>query len=804
MSECSVGSHDVASLPTTPALIDSFPPTPDTPLPSRPNARPVLPMLSTITAPVQVPHSGRSRQRTISSPGSRSMSLSPIVTANHNPDLDGVFDVAEQDEDSQSDYNYSAHSPSQPVPSSGLPPQESNSHWFNPSVIHKHFHPPDFDLASLTRKLTSSSASRPGTSTAISANSSGSDMPKMIKKSSSYSRLRKDISGLSGSSAASSSQGMLSSASASSTAVHLSNSPKSDQSYAIGPQRQRSPSTRAYPVPPVPSLTHRTSFGSKPVMDMAAIAPLKLKEKDKKGQKDKDLARTKEERAHEKEKEKDQLNKRRFFSKYASVGSHVDKDAAEMIARIVDLEDARSITSMRSGGAGIPDEEWSANLSMALSSSLRTQESSVIMHSKSPSSQHKSPSDDSSSSFFASQSPPQGALSPTMSESPYVVKHIVPPAELLRLEQTGFNDEALSALLGSRGRDVVHKWGSPTSTSPISTSPGTANLNGGRRSTSTSRLPEGTLSPIAKTRSQRSGSLAVPTSSPSSPSLSGSARSRTLESPKVTRPSTASTLGGSQTGSGFNPGIPQRRVSNGSALSTKRLGERGSMTSPPSPSEMEPTVSLPPPPRPRIQSARSSTDIRHGSRPFESPTRTGPNVLSPPPNFSRRPSIASTVSSADSSRTQVVAQRPVSMMKKSNFLDMADDDGRPSLEEATPDSAPGMQTPDNRSFMTSTPVPRSRSHTVSTTWTSSAATAYSNAELSMASFSTRPAASKNVDSFLDMGKLSLDTIRSEDEEQRFSPDAALSGKLAAPLGTPAVPSLSRYQYSTTIGIGSGY
>ncbi|KAG8795467.1 hypothetical protein FRC17_008133, partial [Serendipita sp. 399] len=127
-------------------------------------------------------------------------------------------------------------------------------------------------------------------------------------------------------------------------------------------------------------------------------------------------------------------------------------------------------------------------------------------------------------------------------------------------------------------------------------------------------------------------------------------------------------------------------------------------------------------------------------------------ALSPPPRSSRRPSTAS--SSTSSTQRQ-------SILRKPSFLDIEDDDGRPSLEEASASSAPGLGNSDHYS---PSPSPLSPSPSIRPRQIFGGSRSPSSLSISTIT-TTRQAPSNTVeDSFLDMGKASLETIRSESNE----------------------------------------
>jgi len=138
-------------------------------------------------------------------------------------------------------------------------------------------------------------------------------------------------------------------------------------------------------------------------------------------------------------------------------------------------------------------------------------------------------------------------------------------------------------------------------------------------------------------------------------------------------------------------------------------------------------------------------------------------------------------------------QRPVSIMRKPSFIDMGDDDERPSLEDANPAAVPGTRINDEGSHSncgSRTPSVRSRSTTINGWQPSDIANTTPTAP-----FAHGSPYSRTDDSVLDMGKLSLDTIRSQDEEEADPP-------LTTPVQQP--PSRSQYKQSHRPSLGSPY
>lgn len=740
----SFGSTGVSSLPTTPALIDSFPTIPhsSTHIGSRDLQPPPLAVLANEALPIRTSsRPASSRQRGGSTSDAWARPIAPVMQ-HHNSDLEQVWDLTEQDE---TDYNY----PLQPrgglplpgpPPSAPLPPEPASPR-FQTSAIHKHFHQLELDFTSLTRKLTSASSASGG-----STHPSTPDSSRVLKKSASHSLLRREHSGMSASSAASSSQGIMSPASTSTAAIPPSTSPQKSDGMASPYSMRHHSSQLSQSFSPVVSNRQRSTTES------SVVAPLKLKEKPQKLGKERDSLKSRDER----DKDKDGHHKRRFFAKYASAGSQVERDAAAILASIEDQDDV-ACPFNGNNGRGFADEELNANLSI---SSIKTRDGTLSATPLSPSSQ-RSPVDDSSSIFSAAWTANRTGVSPPE----YVVQHILPPAELLRLEKMGFTAEGLS----SRARDG--KLGSPLSATGNSLSgiaPSTSSLvtntERSRRSTSAPRVNEvlPTMPPEPKTRSQRSGSVAAAVS-PISPSSARPSSSRQVLHGNMGAAKSAGALPlGSESKNGNRPS------SSGKDAILQPLIRPGMIrpaTTPSSPAGGFAPLALPPPPRPRVRSS-------HGE------------------GHSNGDSSRSSRRSSNTSGTRAMPsgselQKHHSIMRKPSFMDMMDDDGRPSLEEASPAAAPGISLDDNGSYFSHagsrTPSTRSRSTTING-WQPEIPSIDSGASSSRgASYANN----RTDDSFLDMGKLSLDTIRSADEDDNIQ----------------QLPAGSQYRYTPPTDIG---
>lgn len=712
-----VGSAGTSSLPTTPALIDSFPATPHAPhhLPMRGHPAhsqsPPLPAHFLDVLPIRN-SSRREYNNTVLAPEVWSSSSMPPAQRDSSV-LNQAWNVAERDEEDQ-DYNYPfpLHtSVPGPPPSAPLPPEPLPAR-MQSSALQKRMHELEVDLAFLERKMSPTSPLSTA-SLAISFNSSKSSSPRLTKKTSSQRGLNRESSGPSGSSAASSNLAL----SPSSGTVPPSTSPPSSESPATPSKRQRSLQLSL----PTNKLRHSSSFGQRSTSEMSLPIPTKTKEKEKKPAKEKTV-KEKDTTKPKDEKDRETTPKRRFFSKYSSIGSTIDRDAVAAFPRAGEGDDARSLRSMQSTGTGFPDEEWGA---IAISSSLKTQESCIGLLPLSPTSQ-QSPADEVMAPRSVPQTPARNPVNPTE----YTQQYILPPAEILRLERVGFVTPEHNP---RRGRD-----GSISSAQSTSGPPPNALGDWRRRSTSTSRLDTDAVHPSG--RQQRSGSLAGPPSgqipSPSSPSR---VHDYQLGSRSFAALPTSSELGRSSS-------------TTSSVTSSQKPRMTRSFTSPSS--TIAPFDSLPPPPRSRMRSLRGANEP--GTSPSRPSTATSDGhsmVLSPPPRTTRRPSTASSVRSVT---TQ--AQKHYSILRKPSFLDIADDDGRPSLEEASAAAAPGI-VDDPVSYRSRDPSPQATIHSGAGAWGSSSS-------LSIPSTSRQPTPVQRTeriedDSFLDMGKMSLETIRSE-------------------------------------------
>lgn len=745
----SFGSTGASSLPTTPALIDSFPTIPFSSLHiGNRDLQPPSPLgaLASEALPVRSSSHGaaNARQRAGSTPDAWAFP----VPQRHNSDLDQAWDLTEQDE---TDYTYPLHPRGGlplpgPPPSAPLPPEPASPR-FQTSAIHKHFHQLELDFSSLTRKLTSTSSTSGG-----STYPSTPDSSRVLKKSASHSLLRREHSGMSASSGASSSHGMVSSPSTSAAAILPSTSPQ--RSDGVGsPYSTRHNSTQlSQSFSPVVSNRQRSTTES------SVIAPLKLKQKPSR-----ESSRARE----EKERDKDGHQKRRFFSKYASAGSQVEKEAAALLASIADQEDVYSIKGGHNevDSRGFADEEWSAHLGGVSSPNGKAKEGSTSLITASPSSQQRSPIDEASSVLSASWTANRSGVSP----SEYVVQHILPPAELLRLERIGFTT---GDGVNTRGREdklgsPLSAFGNPFSAVLPSASPLNTGMEWSRKSTSTSRVD--TVPPIPsepKTRSQRSGSLA--TASPISPSSTrpSSSRHNLHGNSNAAKSANALPLGaesrGSRPSSSGNGAIVQPPV---------KPGMIRPATTPSSPAGGFAPLSLPPPPRSRVRSMRSNNG--EGQSPGEGS------------RGSRRSSNASNALTMSAG-----LQKHHSIMRKPSFIDMADDDGRPSLEDASPAAAPGINLDeDGGSYFSHhgsrTPSTRSRSTTING-WQPENSSGNSSTS-SLRGQTTTYSNTRTDDSFLDMGKVSLDTIRSADEEDinmQPPPKSQYTHAPVANLGSP--------------------
>jgi hypothetical protein len=140
-------------------------------------------------------------------------------------------------------------------------------------------------------------------------------------------------------------------------------------------------------------------------------------------------------------------------------------------------------------------------------------------------------------------------------------------------------------------------------------------------------------------------------------------------------------------------------------------------------------------------------------------------------------------------------QRSVSIVRKPSFIDMGDDDGRPSLEDSHPDAARGTRIANEGSYSSNyasrTPSVRSQSTTINGWQPPDLANTTSVTPLACGSSYYN----RTDDSFLDMGKLSLDTIRSQDEEEAIP-------AVMTPTQQPSA--RSRHKQSHRPSLGSPY
>lgn len=625
------------SSPTTPALISSFPSTPPMALQSRqPGSAPVAFMSSDVLSV-----SKKRVNREIPCPNIK-VQKEGLVDTNHGTPED--FFALEDFEDDEFDYALTLRSLVTPGPPPGgpVPPIPGPvGHSSKSQASYKNFHHHlDLDLSSLTRKLTT--VSQRSSLTSVSSPSTGGDHSRFPKKNGSQSRIRSESTATNASAA---SLGYRSSITSSGTPVSTSS-----QSDFATSRRQKSlqgpPQLPIPPVPPIRQTSHRLS---------GEIAPLKLKEKSKK---EKDAALTNVGR------NRDDTNGvppvKRFFSKYASVGSHHEKDAAAL-SKLQDRDDCKSIRSFFSMAPAV-EEESQMPLSLAIPSSYGSQNdkrhSFSVKHTEQISPINTSPS---------SQSPNPTSFLANISPVEYTPQHIVPPAELLKMEKWGFVED------GGRSGDAY-----PDISPRSSPSLGFAALR--NRSNSTTMVNSGSSRAPSKTRTHRAGSEAA------------------LFSPAFSSPS---------------GGI--RKLSVASAVS-----EPSKIVTSPRPKTADPTMTgLPPPPRLKT-SLRSNDSLRGGIS-----HSTG--ILSPPPRV-KRPSTASSA-----------LQKHHSIMKKPSFLDIGDDD----------DDLPITPKYHHDTYSQTLPSRSRSSSTVSSGWKPKHTTGFSGSI---------------DDSFLDMGKMSMDTIRSEEEE----------------------------------------
>jgi hypothetical protein len=698
-------------MPSTPLLIDSFPATPSTALPIRPpisQAQPSEDKLPTEALPIRSSSRGFARQRAGSTPDVWSATIPQL----YNAEFDEVWDVAERDEDELKlgvpKSSWAAGSP----PKFPLPP-EPISPRLQSQALNKHLQQLELDLVAVSKRLAGSSSSqRPGTSPAV---SSISDSGRMLKKSVSQSRLPRD--GMLGRSASASATG----SSPASTSGKSNDSPvsspvsKSASPVYSTPKRNRS-FQMVPPIPPIPGL-----YGAPPLMQRAATEP-NVPSVQSIGDKGKAVNQE-----HKNKEEKD-ISRRRFFARNSHNSYQSTREAGAMITSLLEMDDALSDNSMHSGGGAIPDEEWGANLNLAIPSSLKTQNSSINILPTSPSSQ-KSPLDDVVGDHSFVEQPSSSSSVPSTEGTRY----IIPPAEIMRLEKVGFNRED--------GANKRGRLASPIAENPLGIIPFRSSSEWTQRSISTSRVEPEQAPVNSKARQYRSGSLAVLTSTPNNAFISNAPQYQER------RP-------GSSSSPNISPGghsSPARGITNGSMLSVSgRKSQPTSMTSPSSPASS--VMSLPPPPRPRVRSLRSTSDIKTQADKHSS---LGSQDNSSSPAISRRPSAHSDISSIST-----VLSKHRSIVRKPSFLDIGDEEVSP-IEEAPPANALGLG---NREPV-STSRPNSGTINYSRPSTATSMRTFSSSTSRQPITST---ADRGEDSFLDMGKLSLDTIRSVPEDEDSS------------------------------------
>ncbi|PVF97066.1 hypothetical protein CPB86DRAFT_826697 [Serendipita vermifera] len=719
MHVVSARSEAASSMPSTPLLIDSFPATPSTALPVRPFIAQPQPSgeytkLPTEALPIRSSSRGFGRQRAGSTPDVWSATIPQLYSA----EFDEVWNVAERDEDElELDASSSSVWPAGSPPKLPLPP-EPISPRMQSQALNKHLHQLELDLFAVTRKLTGSSSHRPGTSPAISTSNTDSG-GRMLKKSVSQSRLPRD--GMLGRSASTSASATGSSPA--STSGKSNDSPisspiaKSNSPVYSTPKRNRS-FQMVPPIPPIPGL-----YGSPPVMQRAATEPTVPSAQsigDSKG-KAVNHDSTKNNR------EEKEVSRRRFFARNSHNSYHSTREAGAMIASLLEMDDALSDNSMHSGGGAIPDEEWGANLNLAIPSSLKTQNSSINILPTSPSSQ-KSPLDEAVISDHSFVENPASTSIPSTEGTRY----IVPPAEIMRLEKVGFHRED--------GANKRGRLASPIAENPLGIIPFRTSAEWTQRSISTSRVEPEPAPLNPKSRQYRSGSLAVLTSTPNNAFISNASQYQER------RPGSSSSPNISPGGHGS----PARGIANGSMLSVSgRKSQPMSVTSPSSPASS--VMSLPPPPRPRVRSLRSTSDIKTQADKHSS---LGSQDNSSSPAIRRRPSAHS-----DMSSVSTVLQKHRSIVRKPSFLDIGDEEVSP-VDQAPPANALGLG---HREPVNSRPGSGTINYSRPSTATSMRTFSSSN--------SRQPApltADRGEDSFLDMGKLSLDTIRSLPEDEDSS------------------------------------
>ncbi|CAG8472602.1 3669_t:CDS:2 [Acaulospora colombiana] len=709
MHVVSARSEAASSMPSTPLLIDSFPATPSTALPIRPQPQPSEEdKLPTEALPIRSSSRGFGRQRAGSTPDVWAATIPQLYSS----EFDEVWNVAERDEDELKldvpKSTWPAGSPPKfPLPAVPISPRLQSQ------ALNKHLHQLELDLFAVTRKLTGSSH-RPGTSPAV---SSSADSGRMLKKSVSQSKLPRD--GMLGRSASASVSATGSSPA--STSGKSNDSPisspisKSNSPPYSTPKRNRS-FQMVPPIPPIPGL-----YGSPPVMHRAATEPT-VPSVHSIG--DRGKAVNNHDSKNINHKDDKEVSRRRFFARNSHNST---REAGAMITSLLEMDDALSDNSMHSGGGAIPDEEWGANLNLAIPSSLKTQNSSINILPTSPSSQ-KSPLDEAIGDHSFVEHPSSSSIPSTEG-----TRYIIPPAEIMRLEKVGFNRED--------GANKRGRLASPIAENPLGIIPFRTSSDWTQRSISTSRVEPEPAPLNSKSRQYRSGSLAVLTSTPNNAFISNASQYQER------RP-------GSSSSPNISPGghsSPARGMANGSMLSVSgRKSQPMSVTSPSSPASS--VMSLPPPPRPRVRSLRSTSDIKTQANKHSS---LGSQDNSSSPAISRRPSAHSDISSIST-----VLQKHRSIVRKPSFLDIGDEEVSP-VEQAPPPNALGLG--HREPAVSSRPGSGTINYSRPSTATSMRTFSSSNSRQAVPS-----TADRGEDSFLDMGKLSLDTIRSVPEDEDSS------------------------------------
>ena len=471
------------------------------------------------------------------------------------------------------------------------------------------------------------------------------------------------------------------------------------------------------------------------------------------------------------------------------------------------------------GQAAALEDEWASHFSSPLrvsgliiheaAASPRLGTSGAVPDKSPPLSKHSSEENTSSS---IQDSPTMSVSSLKTEERRVARRHIIPPSELLRLgEEAREHTSALQSPPGlSRARPAWASFEYPAMSgfAPNGTPVGFAALRA--RSTSTSRLPSSSAtlaSPILGpngTRSQRSGSTGTSMTIPMLSKPLGAYPSRSISSGTFDLGGTAPTRSLSVLSKASSP-------QSSCATKARRPSTAGSLNISTSLSPFVGfacpnggTKSLPPPPRPRLPSLRmgrstvgySSSARTSTSTEFISPIS---NLTSAPtrssgaswgrttssPNISRPPSSASLshppVHSSGAGIVAAASQRQRSVLKKPSFLDIGDEDDDARINGPEGDISVTRRPQISRANTNATSRTNSsqsssggRSRAPSFTSGRSVHRVPSKASLQAPQ---PPVSVIQSDSFLDldMGSISMGTIRQHPDELEFGEDERVLG-----------------------------